>query len=489
MHNFIYLKFEFYLLFFLFYLSFLYVCTKFFKLKLNTLDFMYISSLFLLLLFQCALDDLDGSVNVYYLDNFFIFNDLIQFFKLSMVSFLFIYLVIIYNFNIIIKLPILEYLILIVLCFFSLVIMIISNHLFVIFLFLEVLNICLYCLIGLNKNSNKGIEAAFKYFIQSALATIIGFFAISIIYLFTGTLFINELIVLLNGVLLDPLIQFSIFILISVIFFKLGLFPFHSWVPDVYQGSYLIVALFVGTLPKFAYVFLFIKFFLIAPNDTLISYVLYISLLSVIYGTIISLYQVSLKRLLAYGSMVHMGFIIYSLTLNTPTSIAASIFYLLIYIVLIIFVFAFMFLFFEKNKDDVFFIDDISKLGNILNKNYLLSLTFSYILLSLAGLPFFIGFISKWYIFLSLLNKNYFIDLIILLIVSVVSAAYYIRIIRFIFFVSNKDNKVPFNTDIKLGKSFYILLIFLFILNLFIIFYHNWIFLYIFKCVLCLFSK
>jgi NADH:ubiquinone oxidoreductase subunit 2 (subunit N) len=90
-----------------------------------------------------------------------------------------------------------------------------------------------------------------------------------------------------------------------------------------------------------------------------------------------------------------MGFIIYSLTLNTPTSIAASIFYLLIYIVLIIFVFAFMFLFFEKNKDDVFFIDDISKLGNILNKNYLLSLTFSYILLSLAGLPFFIGFISK----------------------------------------------------------------------------------------------
>jgi NADH-quinone oxidoreductase subunit N len=189
---------------------------------------MYISSLFLLLLFQCALDDLDGSVNVYYLDNFFIFNDLIQFFKLSMVSFLFIYLVIIYNFNIIIKLPILEYLILIVLCFFSLVIMIISNHLFVIFLFLEVLNISLYCLIGLNKNSNKGIEAAFKYFIQSALVTIIGFFAISIIYLFTGTLFINELIVLLNGVLLDPLIQFSIFILISVIFFKLGLFPFHS---------------------------------------------------------------------------------------------------------------------------------------------------------------------------------------------------------------------------------------------------------------------
>src|SRR5947209_8204484 len=85
-------------------------------------------------------------------------------------------------------------LILIFLCFFSLVMIIISNHLFVILLFLEIVNICLYCLIGLNKNSNKGIEAAFKYFIQSAFATIMGFFSISLIYLSTGTLFLNELV-------------------------------------------------------------------------------------------------------------------------------------------------------------------------------------------------------------------------------------------------------------------------------------------------------
>lgn len=489
MHNFIYVKFEFYLLFFVCYLAFLYVCINFFKLRLNILDFMFISVLFLFLLLQCALDDLDGDSTVYYLNNFFIYNNLIQLFKLLMTLFFFLYLVIIYNFNNIIKLPILEYLILIFLCFFSLIMMIVSNHLFVIFLFLEVLNICLYCLIGLNKNSNKGIEAAFKYFIQSALATIIGFFVISVIYIFTGTLFINELSILLNGASLDPIMQFGICVLISVILFKLGLFPFHSWIPDVYQGSYLIVALFIGTLPKFAYIFLFLKFFLIVPNNLLISYVLYISLLSVLYGTIISLYQVSLKRLLAYGSMAHMGFIVYSLALSTIISITSSIFYLLVYVILTIFVFSFMFFFFEKKGDNLFFIDDISKLGSILNKNYLLSLTFSFILLSLAGLPFFVGFISKWYIFISLLNKNYFIDLMVLLNSSVLSAAYYIRLIRFMFFVSNRENKVVFKTDIKLGKSFYILLIFLFALNLFIIFYHNWIFLYIFKCVLCLFNK
>ena len=494
MYNLIYIKFELFLLIFVWYLIFLHLCNKFFKLDLNLLDFMFVSMLFLVLLLQCALDDLDGDSNVYYLNNFFIYNDLIQLLKLLMTLFFFIYLIIIYNFNYIIKIPIVEYLILVFLCFFSLIMMIVSNHLFVIFLFLEVLNICLYCLIGLNKDSNKGIEAAYKYFIQSSLVTIIGFFIISLIYLLTGTLFINELTLLLSESNLTLLMQFCICVLVSVIFFKLGLFPFHSWIPDVYQGSYLIVALFIGTLPKFAYIFLFIKIFLIVPNNLLITYCLYISLLSILYGTIISLYQISFKRLLAYGSMVHMGFIICSLTLNTAVSIAASIFYLLIYVILMIFIFCFMFFLFEKNNEDessdsLFFLDDISKIGNILNKNYLLSLCFSYIILSLAGLPFFVGFISKWYIFLSLLNKNYNVDLIILLVASICSAAYYIRLIRFSSFTSIKDSKALFYTEIKLNKSFYFLLLFLFALNLFVIFYHNWIYLYIFKCVLCLFNK
>jgi len=106
---------------------------------------------------------------------------------------------------------------------------IISNHLFVIFLFLEIVNICLYCLIGLNKESNKGIEAAFKYFMQSSFITIMGFFSVSLIYLYTGTLFLNELAILLNNESnFSFLLDFSLYILFFVIFFKLGLFPLHS---------------------------------------------------------------------------------------------------------------------------------------------------------------------------------------------------------------------------------------------------------------------
>jgi NADH-quinone oxidoreductase subunit N len=243
-------------------------------------------------------------------------------------------------------------------------------------------------------------------------------------------------------------------------------------VPDVYQGSYLIVMSFIATLPKFAYIFLFLKIFSIAPY-LLAWYCLCVALISILYGSIIALYQVSFKRLLAYGSIVHIGFILYALSLYTVESIAAAVFYLLVYIILMVFVFCFMFFLWEKGDKGLFFLDDIGRLSNVLNKNKLLSLYFAYAILSLAGLPFFIGFISKWYIFVSLLAKGLFIDLIILIGSSVLSSVYYIRLIRFLYFIENKDKKVKFYTTVKLSTSFYFLISLLFILNILIIFYHN----------------
>jgi NADH-quinone oxidoreductase subunit N len=270
-HNYFFLEFEIFLLFCICYIIFLHLCTKFFKFKLSELDFLLVCVLFLVLLLKCAVDDVGGENITYLLNNFIVYSDLIRLLKLLMVLFLFIYLIIIYNFNILVKIPMVEYLILVFLCFFSLVMIIESNHLFTIFLFLEIVNVCLYCLIGMNKGSNRGIEAAYKYFMQSSFATILGFFAISLIYVFAGTLFLSELSLLVNSPNLALILQFGLFIIVSIIFFKLGLFPLHSWVPDVYQGSYLIVALFIATLPKFAYIYLFIKIFSLLSN-MLVSY-------------------------------------------------------------------------------------------------------------------------------------------------------------------------------------------------------------------------
>ena len=479
-------KFEFLWLFWICYILILHLINKFGKFKLNFEDFIIVCIFFIFLLAQCAWEDLEGEHTVYLFNDFFIYNNFIRILKLTISAFIFIYLIMLLNFSDIIKLPDVEYLILILVCIFSLLMIIISNHLFIIFLFLEVVNICLYCLIGLNKDSNMGIECAYKYFIQSSFATIIGFFAISLIYLSTGTLFLNELMSFNNYINMNYITIFSVFVLITSVFFKLGIFPLHSWIADVYQGSFLITALFIATIPKLAYVYLFLKIYIVFSN-ILMNYCFFFSIISIIYGSIITLYQINFKRLLAYGSMVHIGFIIYSLSLFTLMSITASLFYLLTYILLMLFVFSFMFFLFEKNEKGLFYIDDVSRFNNILNKNYLLSAYFIFILLSIAGLPFFIGFISKWYIFLSLLSNNQLIELFVLLGASIISAAYYIRLIRFIYFVENKNNKVKIYTNIKYKKIFYNIIILLFIINILVIFFHNWIYLYLFKCVLSLF--
>lgn len=139
---------------------------------------------------------------------------------------------------------------------------------------------------------------------------------------------------------------------------------------------------------------MFLKLYIIF-NSIIYSYSLYVASLSIIYGACISLYQTSFKRLLAYGSMVHIGLIIISISVFTIQSITASLFYLGSYICLMFFVFIFMFFLFEKKDEKLIYLDDISKFNIYFSHNRLLTIYFSLILFSLAGLPFFIGFIAK----------------------------------------------------------------------------------------------
>ena len=181
--------------------------------------------------------------------------------------------------------------------------------------------------------------------------------------------------------------------------------------------------------------------------------------------------------------MVHMGLIVYSISLFTVQSITAAFFYLVSYIILMLFTFSFMFFLFEKNKNELYYLDSISQFSSLIG-NKLLVFSFSLILFSLAGLPFFLGFISKWYIFLSLLNNYNFFELFLLLGISVLSASYYIRLIRFIFFSENKIEKAKMYSSIKFNFGFYDLLIFLVFLNIFIIFIHNTVYLFILQHII-----
>jgi NADH-quinone oxidoreductase subunit N len=480
------------LLFTLVVIFFAYLIEKIIYNKTLNKNFLILILLLLfLILYNIIFINISVSSKIYLLDNYFIYSDFIQNIKGYIIFLSLIFVIYLYNFVTLVKIPIFEYIVLIIIIIFSLFLMISTNHLFFIFVFLEMINLSLYVLIGLNKYSNFGIEIAYKYFIQSSYVTLIGLFGVSIIYIKTGTLFISELSFILNTFPVDNIINFSFLLIFVTFFFKLGLFPLHNWVADLYQNAHLVTATFIGIVPKIAYIFIFFELYGLVSNCSFVFFfVILISFLSIIYGSIFSLYEVSLKRLLGYGSIVHMGFIIIAISLFELISVASAFLYIIFYTLLMFIIFIFLQLFIEKKEEsnEIVFLDNITSLYIFFNKNILLSIIFSFTLLSLAGLPFFMGFFSKLYILLALISYGYFFIVIILLFFNILITIYYIRLIRFTLFAEERNYKVyKIYYNIKFLNILYNLMLTIFILNILIIFYHNYLLLFILNNIIVFF--
>src|SRR6185369_2514758 len=197
----------------------------------KTFDRKYLILIFmllLLLLYNIMFINISITPNITLLDNYFVYSNTIQNIKGFILFLSLLFIVYLYNFSFLVKIPLFEYIILIIIIILSLFLMISTNNLFYIFLFLEMINLSLYVLIGLNKFSNFGIEIAYKYFIQSSYVTLIGLFGVSIIYIKIGTLFITELLFILVAFTLDNITIFSFTLMFITFFFKLGLFPLHN---------------------------------------------------------------------------------------------------------------------------------------------------------------------------------------------------------------------------------------------------------------------
>lgn len=481
------------LLWILLILFFIYLIEKIIYNKVFSNKYVYlIALLLLLLLYNLIFLSVKATSPIYLLDNYFIYSDTIQNIKIFIIFLSLIYLVYLYGFTFFVKIPFFEYISLIIIIIFSLFLMISVNHLFYIFLFLEMINLSLYVLIGLNKYSNFGIEIAYKYFIQSSYVTLIGLFGVSIIYIKTGTLFLSELSFILNSFTIDNLTLFSFFLIFITFFFKLGLFPLHNWVADLYQNAQLATVAFIGIVPKIAYIYVFFEVYhLVYHANLAFTFTVLIGFLSIIYGSIMSLYELSLKRLLGYGSIVHMGFIIIGISLFELMSLSAAFLYIGIYTTLMSACFIFLLLFVKRREDnnEIVFVDNITSLDVFLNRSKLLTVLFSFIILSLAGLPFFMGFLSKLYILLALVSYGYFILVVLLLLTNILITIYYIRLIRFLFFSEERDRKVKqIYVNIKIPTFLYDLLIGLFILNVLMLFFHNYLLLFIMNNIIIFFS-
>ena len=324
-----------------------------------------------------------------------------------------------------------EYPIIILASTLGMILMISSYDLIIFYLGLELQSLCLYILASFKRDDERSTEAGLKYFVLSALASGLLLYGCSLIYGFTGST--NFEIISENLREGNTGAVFGMVFIIVGLAFKVSAVPFHMWTPDVYEGSPTSVTSFFALVPKIAALTVFIRFMYV-PFINVISHwqtiIIFLSIASMILGAVAAIGQSNIKRLMAYSSIGHMGYALAGLAPGTNAGIHSTIIYLTIYLVMNLGAFGCIFM---MKRENVFY-EKINDLSGLSKNHPMLALGFLIILFSLAGMPPLAGFFAKFYIFMAVIEAKMYTLAIIGLVTTVVSAFYYLRIIKVIYF-------------------------------------------------------
>lgn len=350
-----------------------------------------------------------------------------------------------------------EYFSLIFLCLLSFLLILNCNDLLMFYILMEMQALSFYILASINKESIYSVNAGLKYFILGSLIS--GFYLLgcSIVYGSIGTLNLDEILTLtiysFNNY--DNLLTWSLIIglllIVCTLLFKIGSFPFYFWIPDVYEGAPLgstIVFSVMTKIPMYYFLYKFLTAFQFMSYFYILQYMLvFVGLLSTLFGTFQAIHQKRVKRMLIYSSISQGGFGVACLGIFTINSLQALFFFLITYVFTSLIIWLNVLFFYSSNKEvsifynlssNILYINSFNKLNKI-NYNWAVSMTI--ILFSLGGIPPLLGFLSKMFVILELIHSNYFHLALLFLIISSISIYYYLRIIKIGFFEStNKDN-------------------------------------------------
>jgi len=345
-----------------------------------------------------------------------------------------------------------EYPIIILSAVLGMMIMISSYDLIVFYLGLELQSLSLYILAAFKRDNEKSTEAGLKYFVLSALATGILLYGCSLIYGFTGSTNFEIISENLDDKNIGAI--FGIVFIYVGLAFKISAVPFHMWTPDVYEGSPTSVTSFFAIVTKIAALAIFIRFTYVPflhVIDQWQNIVIFLSIASMILGAVAAIGQNNIKRLMAYSSIGHMGYILAGLAAGTNEGIQSTIIYLIIYLTMNLCAFGCIFM---MKRENVYY-ENIKDLSGLSQNHPMLSLSFLIVLFSLAGIPPLAGFFAKFYIFMAVIESEMYALAIIGLITSVISAFYYLRIIKIIYF--DKPKK-PFEETYDFGLKMTLIL-------------------------------
>ena len=329
-----------------------------------------------------------------------------------------------------------NYSILVIFCILGASLLISSSDLLSLYLSIELQSFSLYILSTLYKEST---SAGLKYFLIGCLASSLILLGSGLIYSATGLTNFESIYNLISVSTTDG---FNLGIIIVFIGFliKIAAAPLHNWSPDVYDETPTIVTIWLTIIPKISILILLLELYTHSSNLPLKYLLLTISLISLIIGSVVGLVQKKIKRLLAYSTISHLGFIILSLAINTEQSIESFLFYIIQYSLTNLNIFLILIALSYLNKKDITLLSELK--GQFIH-NPLLSLSFSICLFSLSGVPPLLGFYSKQLVLLSSLQSGYYFISLVGILVSVISASYYLKIIKIIYSDWNIEKNIP----------------------------------------------
>lgn len=341
-----------------------------------------------------------------------------------------------------------EYYVLALFATLGMMVMISANHFLSIYVGLELLSLSLYAMVAMNRDSLQSSEAAMKYFVLGALASGLLLYGMSMVYGATGTLEITGIAErLYGGGVNKTVLVFGLVFLVAGLAFKLGVVPFHMWVPDVYHGAPTSVTLFIGSAPKlaaFAIVMRLLVNGLITMAQDWQGMLIILSVLSMAIGNLAAIAQTNLKRMLAYSAISHMGFMLLGIVTGVVggdaryalNAYSSAMFYVVAYVLMSAGSFG-MILLMSRAGFEAEELDDYKGL----NKR---SPWFAGIMLmlmfSMAGVPFFIGFFAKFSVLQAVVAAGYLWLAIVAVLFSLIGAFYYLRVVKLMYFDAPADD-------------------------------------------------
>jgi NADH-quinone oxidoreductase subunit N len=344
-----------------------------------------------------------------------------------------------------------EYYILIILAALGACILVISKHFASLFLGLEILSVSLYALIAYLRKRERSDEAGIKYLILAAFSSAFLLFGMALVYAATGSMEFAGIAAWITQAHEMPMIVVAGFgMMIVGVGFKLGIVPFHMWTPDVYEGSPAPVTAFIATVSKGGMVALLVRFFNTLNGYQYTTFMLVFTILaiaSMFIGNILALRQNNVKRLLAYSSIAHLGYLLVAFLAGEKLGMEAVIFYLVAYFITTLGAFGILATLSDKERDA----ELLEDYRGLLWKRPLTAIVFSAMLLSLAGIPLTAGFVGKFYVLAAGIQTHRWLLVVILVINSVIGLYYYIKLIAIMF-----DQKQVTRTSEELHPLVYI---------------------------------